>query len=106
MEPRCLIPVVAGLTIYAAINTLNGEISVIRPGPCQAQDSYLLARNSAAVIQVDQFGTGGSENHIIVFRYQPRRGWASQRLLKRFDLKLQHDGPSIVNSGGFCSEER
>ena len=43
---------------------------------------------------------------LLYFAINRAEAGASQRLLKRFDLKLQQDGPSIVNSGGFCSEER
>jgi len=105
MEQRRLIPLAAGLTI-CAVSAVEAETTVVRPNACQAQASYLLARNSAALIQIGPQGAGEPENHVIVFRYQPRTGWASQRLLKRFDLRLRDDGTRILNSGAFCSEER
>ena len=78
---------------------------VIRPGPCQGPTSYLLAGNSGALIRLKPQAKDRLENHIIVFRRQETRGWASQRLLRRFDLHLENSAVRIVNSGAFCREE-
>ncbi len=82
------------------------DVAVVRPGPCSAQAaSYLLAGNSAAIVRVSaEPSTDNSDPIIIVFRPQPTRGWASQRLLSRFDLKLDDSGARIINSGAFCTE--
>lgn len=87
----------------------DGKITIVRPGPCAAQTSYLLAENSGALIQAPQQSSALSD-HIIVFRpnadSKPLRGWASRHLLHRFDLQLEEEGVRIVNSGAFCLEER
>lgn len=84
----------------------QAETVVIRPGPCAAQDVYLLAGNSGALIRTNDAETGASGEHVIVFRPQPIKGWASRRLLRRFDLQLREDGVRIVNSGAFCTTGR
>lgn len=87
----------------------DGKITIVRPGPCAAQTSYLLAENSGALIQAPQHSSLLSD-HTIVFRAQPApspfQGWASQHLLQRFDLQLEEEGVRIINSGAFCLEER
>lgn len=87
----------------------DGAITIVRPGPCAAQASYLLAENSGALIQAPQHSSALND-HIIVFRTQPTpsrlQGWASRHLLQRFDLQLEEEGVRIVNSGAFCPEER
>ncbi len=82
------------------------EPTIVRPGPCSEQaSSYLLAGNSAAIIRIGPGNTAEtSDPIIIVFRPQQIRGWASQRLLSRFDLKLDDSGARIINSGAFCTE--
>ncbi len=82
----------------------HAETAIIRPGPCAAQSTYLLAANSGALIRVERAGAGDRSDQIIVFRHNPIRGWASQRLLRRFDLKLDDNGGRIFNSGAFCTE--
>ena len=84
----------------------HAETTVIRPGPCAAQDVYLLAGNSGALIRTNDAETGAPGEHVIVFRPQPIKGWASRRLLRRFDLQLHEDGVRIFNSGAFCTTAR
>lgn len=98
----------AGLCAYGALagpGTGDGKISIVRPGPCAAQSAYLLAEHSGALIHAP-IGRPALQDHIIVFRDQPSKGWASRRLLQRFDLNLEEEGVRIVNSGAFCVEER
>ncbi len=93
----------AGRIIIAAISFsvaglgAIGQPLLVRPGPCAAPETYLLAANSAAIIRVE-----APEPGVIVFREQDRQGWASRRLLRRFDLRVEQDGVTIVNSGEFC----
>ena len=83
------------------------EPTVIRPGPCAThQATYLLAANSGALIRARAGTAGLVGDHVIVFRPKPTTGWASQRLLMRFDLKLDDNGARIVNSGAFCMETK
>ena len=96
----------AAMTGVCAAET---ETIIIKPGACaQLRDGYLLAANSGAVIRRFSAEEGEGVNdtsHVIVFRPRPLEGWASQRILRRFDLKL--DGvvdTVVINSGGFCSQ--
>jgi len=89
-------------TSLACIGQGQAETTIIRPGSCAAQTTYLLAGNSGALILVEPTMPAPQSDHVIVFRYQPTRGWASQRLLRRFDLQLEDGGPRVVNSGAFC----
>ena len=68
--------------------------------------TYLLAANSGALIRVESESGKDPNSNVIVFRPQKTHGWASQRLLMRFDLKLDDQGRRIVNSGEFCKEGR
>jgi hypothetical protein len=82
----------------------TAETTVFRPGPCASQaGAYLLASNSGALIRVTPDSQGAATDHVIVFKKQKSmEGWASQRLLRRFDLQLEEGGPRIINSGAFC----
>jgi len=94
------------LAILASGAAAAAPPKVLRPGPCASPlGSYLLAPNSGALIRVDGARPDGREERVVVFRPQALRGWASQRLLRRFDLKIEDAGVTIVNTGGFCSEQ-
>ncbi len=83
------------------------DVRIIRPGPCASPyGSYLLTANSGAIIKVEEDGNDPAETSVIVFRRDIPDGWASRRLLSRFDLKLDPAGPTILNSGAFCVGER
>ena len=103
---RHIEPVSAVLTIASAAAVGAGlawaDTLVVRPGPCAAQTTYLLAGNSGALIRAEN-GAANRSSHVIVFRRDHPRGWASRRLLKRFDLKLDDNGGRIFNSGAFCT---
>ncbi|GJL95431.1 MAG: hypothetical protein DHS20C05_18360 [Hyphococcus sp.] len=92
--------------LFSPASLYAAEATIVRPGPCSAQAaSYLLAGNSAAIVRIGpEQAAGTSDPIIIVFRPQQTRGWASQRLLSRFDLKLDESGGRIINSGAFCTE--
>ncbi len=93
---------IAGISFAIAGLGAAGDVVFVRPGPCAAQEIYLLAGNSAALIRVEAARDGGRNDPVIMYRKPDRRqGWASRRLLERFDLRLE-DGPVIVNSGQFC----
>ncbi len=89
--------ILAAISFSVAGAGAFGETLFVRPGPCAAQETFLLAVNSAAIIRRDP-----SQQDVIVFRQQEKRGWASRRLLRRFDLSVAESGPVIVNSGDFC----
>lgn len=97
MEPGRIL--IAGAAFSVAAAGAAGDTLFVRPGPCAAPQTYFLAANSAAIIRVEEAqGDAG----VIVYRRQPDRGWASKRLLRRFDLRLDETGTTIVNSGKFC----
>jgi len=103
MGLRRLILLTLGLNL--AVFGAAARFDVIRPSPCQGSTSYLLAANSGALIRLKPQADDRLENHVIVFRRREARGWASQRLLRRFDLHLENSAVRIVNSGAFCREE-
>lgn len=97
MEPGRIL--IAGAAFSIAAAGAAGDTLFVRPGPCAAPQTYFLAANSAAIIRVEG---AQSTDGVIVYRRQPDRGWASKRLLRRFDLRLDETGTTIVNSGKFC----
>jgi len=100
METGRAVLSVLGLTLASA--SAAAETVVVRPGPCAAKTTFLLASNSGALVRANSEFPAGYGDHIIVFRYQPTDGWASHRLLRRFDLQLDDGGTRISNSGAFC----
>ncbi|WP_411818251.1 hypothetical protein [Hyphococcus sp. DH-69] len=94
--------IIAGVCFSIAGLGAMGQPVIVRPGACAAQDSYLLARNSGAIININLTDPQQGENDVIVFRQHGLDGWASQRLLTRFDLRLEENGPTFRNSGVFC----
>lgn len=103
MKTRRLI--LAALWINCLFATSTAE-TVSAPSCITPEASYLLAGNSGALIRVAPETEAGRDAHVIVFRPQPARGWASQRLLMQFDLKLDDEGGRIRNTGAFCREEK
>ncbi len=93
------------LCAFGCAEQAAAETTILRPGPCATpQPSYLLAANSGALIRFEPDAPAALGNHVIVFRPKPTTGWASQRLLMRFDLKLDEKGVRIFNSGAVCME--
>ena len=88
----------------AAGAALAGTI-VVRPGPCASPEVYLLAGNSGALVRLEPGQGDKPGDHVIVYRRDENRGWASRRLLDRFDLKISDSDVLIVNSGAFCTTE-
>ena len=89
----------------AAGAALAGTI-IVRPGPCASPEVYLLAGNSGALVRLEPGGGDRPGEHVIVYRREEtQRGWASRRLLDRFDLKIGEEDVLIVNSGAFCTTE-
>jgi len=83
-----------------------GAVTILtRPDACVTRGTvYLLAANSGALIRAEPGAASEAGAPVIVFRPKRLSGWASQRLLMRFDLKLDESGTRIVNTGAFCSE--
>ena len=75
--------------------------------PCVTRyGGYVLAPNSGAIIRIDPGQRSSAGNPVIVFRPPREHGWASQRLLMRFDLQIDDHGGRIANSGALCTEGR
>lgn len=102
MKVRQLI--LAGIYVNLLAVGATAETTVVtRPMPCQsAAGSFLLGANSGALIRIDEAGSSASA--IIVYRPMKKHGWASQRILARFDLELEDEGVRVVNSGLRCEE--
>lgn len=98
--------IIAGIAFSVAAAGAAGDALFVRPGPCAAQQTFLLAGNSGAIIQVDRETPERPETSVIVYRRGDRQGWASRRILGRFDLRIDPDGTTIINSGEFCRERR
>lgn len=99
--------------IYAALFAEIGVFgaaaaatTILRPPCYSGSRAYLLASNAGAVIDVkdhqEQAGAGGSA--VVVYRPRKEKGWASQRLLARFDLAVELNNKPVVvrNSGQTC----
>ncbi len=101
---RLFIAVVCAGYVLVAV----GAVTIMtRPDSCVTRGTvYLLAENSGALIQIDPVTVAKAGNPVIVFRPKRLSGWASQRLLMRFDLKLDESGTRVVNTGAFCSEAK
>jgi|GEM_PF-1970465 len=92
----------------AVFGAAAAATTILRP-PCYSGDrAYLLAANAGAVIDVRQNDMEASGTAVVVFRPRKERGWASQRLLSRFDLAVElNDNPVVVrNSGQTCRASR
>lgn len=90
----------------AVLGAAGAATTIVRPPCYSGSRAYLLAANAGAVIDVkdhrDQANGGGAA--VVVFRPRKENGWASQRLLARFDLAVAlNDKPVVVrNSGQTC----
>lgn len=81
---------------------------VFRAEPCQsAYGAYMLAPNSAAIIRIDRpIGADPlrvAQSSVIVYRPTPGRGWASRRLLSRFDVRIEGLSGRVRNLGAICA---
>ncbi|WP_428409425.1 hypothetical protein [Hyphococcus sp.] len=92
--------ILAGISFAVAGLGAAWDVVVVRPVPCAAEKTYLLAGASAAIIRVEADAVSETDG-VIVYREQSR-GWASRRLLGRFDLRVDDAGATIINSGEFC----
>ena len=92
--------------IYGTLLTVGATaetVTVTRGLPCASEaGSFLLAVNSGALVRFEETSTDGAA--VIVFRPTKKHGWASQRLLSRFDLELVDNGVQVINSGLSCRE--
>ena len=92
--------ILAGISFAVAGLGAAWDVVIVRPVSCAAEKTYLLAGNSAAIIRIEADALADTDG-VIVYREQSK-GWASRRLLGRFDLSLDDAGATIVNSGDFC----
>lgn len=87
-----------------ALGAAAAATTILRPSCYSGSQAYLLAANAGAVIDVKKHDDGTSRSAVVVFRPRKEKGWASQRLLARFDLAVElNDNPVVVrNSGQTC----
>ncbi len=97
--------------IYAALFVEIGVFgaaaaatTIFRPPCYSGSRAYLLAANAGAVIDVKEQKGKSSGSAVVIFRPRKENGWASQRLLSRFDLAVElNNNPVVVrNSGQTC----
>ena len=69
--------ILAGISFAVAGLGAVWDVVIVRPGPCAAQQTYLLANNSAAIIRVEADAVSDTDG-VIVYREQAE-GWASRR---------------------------
>lgn len=93
----------AGLLANAVALGATADTRVFRGPPCQlGAGGYLLAANSGAIIRVNDMHDS-PDQAVIIFRPPTEHGWASQRILSRFDLALGDDEKvTVTNSGRVC----
>lgn len=95
----------AGFYLNLLAAGATAETTVTRGGSCHsAAGSFLLAANSGAIIRMDD-GLSTFNDDVIVFRPREGDGWASRRLLSRFDLDVG-ERQTVRNSGVICSAPR
>lgn len=93
------------IVLEAVTAMVWAAVIVVRPDVCAQSDrAYLLAMNARAVISVYEHEGAQTGNAVVVFRPRTEDGWASQRILSRFDLVVDLDHrPTVVrNSGAVC----
>ncbi len=97
--------------IYAALfvevavfGAAAAATTILRPPCYSGSRAYLLAANAGAVIDVREHKDKSSGLAVVVFRPRKEKGWASQRLLSRFDLAMELNNKPVVvrNSGQTC----
>ena len=103
-------PLFYGILIaeIVALGAAAAATTILRPPCYSGSRAYLLAANAGAVIDVKRHANGASGSAVVIFRPRKENGWASQRLLARFDLAVElNDTPVVVrNSGQTCRAPR
>ncbi len=87
-----------------AVSAVGAATRIYRP-PCQTgAGAYLLAQHSGAIIRVDKYKEGRGGSAVVVYRPRQDSGWASRRLLARFDLAttLDNEPVTIRNANMTC----
>ncbi len=98
-------PMIYGaLLVEIAVIGAAAMTTVLRPPCYSGSQAYLLAANAGAVIDVRANEDQTSGAAVVVYRPRVERGWASQRLLSRFDLSVELNNAPVVirNSGNTC----
>ncbi len=99
-------PIFYGILIaeIAVIGAAAAATTILRPPCYSGSKAYLLAANAGAIIDVKTDADGNSGSAVVVFRPRKEKGWASQRLLARFDLAVELNDKAVVvrNSGQTC----
>lgn len=85
MKARHVLIAAMWVNILAASAT--AETIVVRPDPCPFAAEVPKIITLAGVEAIDLNPNRGSADHILVLYPVPVKGWASARLLARFDLE-------------------
>lgn len=93
-----------------AVRADDKAITVVRPGACSAHASHLSTEATGAAPMVLSVQDTTAMRTVSGFQPYPlayeKKGWAAERLLKRFDLQTTQKGVQIINTSPFCVEER
>ena len=80
------------------------ETHIVRPGKCAPRPAIVFVIREEKPSVFLQNGDDRVRDSVALFLRTHSRGWASRRLLARFDLILSPDRTTIVNAGPFCTE--
>ena len=80
-------PILAAVGLNLVAFAASAETIVVRPDPCPLAPNVPKIITLSGVEAVDLNPGRASADHILVLYPLPVRGWASARLLARFDLE-------------------
>ena len=88
----------------------DATITIVRPGACAAQGNSLSTEMTSPEPAAAPAQRTAVRRTVSVIRPNPSayqtKGWAAERLLRRFDLQTVQGGIQIINTSPFCVEER
>ena len=100
-------------TLYVQVNAAHADdttITIVRPGACAAQANSLSTEVTSLEPAAASAQETAARRTVSVIRPNPSayqtKGWAAERLLRRFDLQTVQRGIQIINTSPFCVEER
>jgi len=81
------------------------ETHIVRSGECAPRPAIVfVVRTAEAPGVFHRVGDDRVRDSVALFLKTHSRGWASRRLLARFDLIPSPDRTIVVNAGPFCTE--
>jgi len=92
--------------LFAGFPPALAETQIVRPGACAPRPAVVYVVRAPAPAPAVFLAEGGDHirDSVALFVQTHSRGWASRRLLARFDLVPNPDRTIVVNAGPFCTE--